>query len=75
MKTKKKEISYANVRKLKNLFTHRFQLSNEMRIDCDASKLFFDYFLRVYKKGIHGFVQDIKSNPFGFIMFSEIQVI
>jgi hypothetical protein len=61
---------------MRSEFNHRFQLSNEFRIDCDAAKLVFDIMLPLSKKnGIQGFIQEIHSNPFGFILISEIQVI
>lgn len=72
----RKNISYQSTRKMKSEFNHRFQLNNEFRIDCDASKLVFDLILPFHQiKGIQGFLQEINSNPFGFIMVSEIQVI
>lgn len=61
---------------MRSEFIHRFQILNDFRIDCDASKLIYD---TMYPKqntfGVQGFLQEINSNPFGFSLISEIQVL
>lgn len=60
---------------MRSQFRHRYQLSNELRIDSDAAKLFFDSLLpKNNNNSIKGFIQEINSNPFGFLLMTEIQV-
>lgn len=61
-------------KKIKETFPKRFRLSNVTRVDFDATKLLFGFFLQKYKKGTQGFIHDIESNPIGFVMFNEIKV-
>lgn len=71
----KMSISSQNLRKMRSQFKHQFQLSNELRIDSDAAKLFFDSLLDKHNNiTLKGFVQEINSNPFGFLLMTEIQV-
>jgi hypothetical protein len=65
------------LRKLRSEFRHRYQLNNDIRIDADATKLIFDVLTEVQSSRsiLNGFVQEIKSNPFGCLLISDIQVI
>lgn len=61
---------------MRSQFRHRFQLENEFRVDSDAAKLVFDVLIsKCGNSHISGFIQEIQSNPFGALLFSDIQVI
>ena len=56
-------------------FYHRYKISSDIFIDAMATKTIFeDMSLKIYDR-LNGFIQTIGLNPFGFLLFSEIQVV
>ncbi len=60
---------------MKSEFLHRFKISSDIFIDSIATKTIFDEM--AYKTGgkIKGYMSNVGLDPFGFLLFSEIQVI
>lgn len=59
---------------MRSEFVHRFKISSDIFIDSIATKTIFDEIASTTNKKIKGFISNIGLDPFGFLLFSEIQV-
>jgi hypothetical protein len=60
---------------IKSQFIRRYKISNDISVDCNATKLSFESICHTSdSNAITGYVQEINQNPFGMILVSEIQV-
>ncbi len=62
----------ANIR---SAFFHRYRISSDIFIDALGAKTIFDALATRTNAKINGYISSIGLNPFGFLLFSEIQVI
>ena len=60
---------------MRNEFHHRFKLSSDVFIDAIATKTVFESLANKTDNKIVGYVHSIGLDPYGFLLFSEIQVI
>lgn len=59
---------------MKSEFFHRYRISSDIFIDAIATKTIFDS-LNSSSGKVTGFISNIGLSPFGFLLFSEFQVI
>ena len=63
------------MKQIKYEYVHRERVSSFVFGDIRGAKLSMDMTIRSSKeKGINGYIQDIDYTPFGFQLYSEIQV-
>ena len=55
-------------------FYRRFQLSSDVFIDAVGAKKIFDN-TAIQTNRVQGFIHSIGLHPYGFLLFSEIQVL
>lgn len=55
-------------------FFHRYRISSDIFIDAMATKTIFDQICMKINGNFKGFIQTIGLCPYGFLLFSEIQV-
>ena len=63
----------STISKIKSLFIHRNRISCIPTIDTNAAKNITDLLWPTGK--IQGIIQEISTNPFGYLMITNIQVI
>ena len=59
---------------MKSEFCHRFKISSDIFIDSIATKSIFDEMVFKTHGKIKGYLSNVGLDPFGFLLFSEIQV-
>lgn len=59
---------------IKSEAVSRSRISNEVFIDSSATKTITDTMCLASKSNIQGYIQEIGLDPFGFLLFSDIQV-
>ena len=59
---------------MKSEFFHRYKVSSDVFIDAIATKTIFDELPIKTNGRINGFISNIGLDPYGFLLFSEIQV-
>ena len=61
---------------IKSEFVNRFKISNDIFIDSQAAKFVIDRICSslMLNGNIKGYIQELRLNPFGFLLFSELQV-
>jgi hypothetical protein len=59
---------------MKSEFFHRFRISSDVFIDSIAAKTVFDEIAFKVSGKIKGYLSNLGLDPFGFLLFSEIQV-
>ena len=63
------------LKQIKYEFVHRNRISKDIFVDSNAAKVLSEYLcLELENKDVNGYVQQINQNPFGMLLFSEIQV-
>ena len=59
---------------MRSEFNHRFRISSDIFIDAIATKTVFDEIALKTAGNITGYIGYIGLDPYGFLLFSEIQV-
>jgi hypothetical protein len=60
---------------IKSEFLHQNRISNDIFHDAQSAKIIHDnYYKKVFRDGLLGFIQEISLDPFGFLLISDIQV-
>jgi hypothetical protein len=59
---------------MRSEFRHRFQISSDIFIDTMAAKEYSDNYYWKVNEHFKGIMSKLGLNPFGFLMFSGIQV-
>lgn len=60
---------------MKSNYIHKERISTDIFVDSECAKIMWDSrCLYENEKSIKGFIQEIMQNPFGFVLFSDIQV-
>ena len=60
---------------MKSEMRNQFKISHDIIIDAEASKILSDAFWFTNEFMIKGYIHEQSSNPFGFLLMSDIQVI
>ncbi len=60
---------------MKSEFLHRFKISSDIFIDSIATKTIFDEMAFKTSGKIKGYMSNVGLDPFGYLLFSKIQVI
>jgi hypothetical protein len=54
---------------------HKDRLAVKLRDDLDSAKIVCDNLcLKIKENGVDGYLQNTQTNPFGFLLLSELQV-
>ena len=59
---------------IKKEFVDSFKLSNEIFVDSQASKVMLDSLCHSVNNRVSGYIQEISLDPYGLLLFSDIQV-
>ena len=71
----KKPVNVNVLKAIRNEMIHRERLSTNLMDDCRATKTLLDSTcLSSELHSIKGFIQEINDDPFGLILFTEIEV-
>lgn len=60
---------------IKSEYNDLNRLSSDIYSDADLAKKMTDDLCLISKSELHGYIQEISLNPFGFLLISDIQVI
>lgn len=72
--TDKKVTNKNTLKQMKSEFINKHRLSSDVYIDVLATKSVTDRMCLKSSSNIDGYIQEISLNPFGFLLFSDIQV-
>ncbi len=75
IKMERKVTNRHTLKQMKSEFVNRHKLSNDVFIDALATKSVTDELCIKSSSNIEGYIQEISLNPFGYLLFSDKQVL
>jgi hypothetical protein len=75
LNNERKVTNQNTLKKMKSEFVNRHKMSSDVFVDVLAAKSVTDGMCLKSSSNIEGYIQEISLNPFGFLLFSDIQVL